>query len=51
MKKYTVNRYSFITFILYAGLILLVTYVITQVLKKNFSSLNIFPDAFRFFRF
>jgi predicted RNA-binding Zn-ribbon protein involved in translation (DUF1610 family) len=36
--KYTVNKYSFITFFLYAILIVSVAYVIRQVLMNNFGS-------------
>jgi hypothetical protein len=46
LKRYTVNKYSFITFALYAILIMIVAYVINQVLQKNFSTMNIFPSLF-----
>lgn len=36
MSKYTFNRYSLITLVFYATLILLVAYTITSILKKNF---------------
>ena len=38
LKRYTVNRYSFVTLFLYAALILTAAYIITTVLKKNFQS-------------
>jgi len=38
LKKYTVNKYSFVTLIFYAILIFSVAYIITNVLKKNFSA-------------
>jgi len=38
-KKYTVNKYSFITVVFYTLLIVSVAYVIRQVLMKNFGSL------------
>jgi len=34
--KYTLNRYSFITFVFYSALIIGVAYIIIKVLKKNF---------------
>jgi predicted RNA-binding Zn-ribbon protein involved in translation (DUF1610 family) len=40
LKKYTVNKYSFITFALYAILILFAAYFITQVLRKNFGTVE-----------
>jgi predicted RNA-binding Zn-ribbon protein involved in translation (DUF1610 family) len=38
LKKYTINRYSFITLLFYTVLILSVAYIITTVLKKNFGT-------------
>ncbi|MBN8586555.1 MAG: hypothetical protein J0M37_15820 [Ignavibacteria bacterium] len=38
LKKYTVNKYSFITLIFYIVLIVSVAYVIRQVLTKNFGT-------------
>jgi len=38
LKKYTINRYSIITMTFYIILILLVAYIISMVLQKNFSS-------------
>jgi len=46
LKKYTINRYSFITLMFYGVLIFAVAYVITQVLKKNFGTLYIYPSLF-----
>jgi len=36
IRKYTVNRYSFITFLLYSALILSIAYIINKILQKNF---------------
>ncbi|HJY64643.1 MAG TPA: hypothetical protein VJ455_10845 [Ignavibacteria bacterium] len=36
LKKYTVNRYSFVTIVFYAILTISIAYIITAVLKKNF---------------
>jgi hypothetical protein len=36
LRKYTINRYSFIAISFYMFLIFSVAYVITKVLKKNF---------------
>ncbi|HMQ79594.1 MAG TPA: hypothetical protein PKE39_09145 [Ignavibacteria bacterium] len=38
LKKYTVNKYSFITLIFYVVLIVSVAYVIRQVLMNNFGT-------------
>jgi ssDNA-binding Zn-finger/Zn-ribbon topoisomerase 1 len=38
MRKYTVNRYSFITLVFYGVLIVSVAYIIIQILKKNFGT-------------
>jgi hypothetical protein len=38
LKKYLVNRYSFITVVFYVLLVIIVVYVITTVLKKNFGT-------------
>lgn len=35
-SKYTLNRYSFITFVFYTALIIAVAYIIIKVLNKNF---------------
>jgi hypothetical protein len=36
LKKYFLNRYSFITLVFYSGLIIAVAYIISKVLQKNF---------------
>ncbi|MCC6865847.1 MAG: hypothetical protein IT280_06760 [Ignavibacteria bacterium] len=38
LKKYTVDRYSFITLFFYIGLVALVAYIIRMVLLKNFGT-------------
>lgn len=38
LKKYTVNKYSFITLIFYVVLVVSVAYVIRQVLMNNFGT-------------
>jgi len=38
LKKYTVNKYSFITLIFYIVLVVSVAYVIRQVLMNNFGT-------------
>jgi hypothetical protein len=38
LKKYTVNKYSFITMIFYIVLVVSVAYIIRQVLMKNFGT-------------
>jgi hypothetical protein len=36
IKRYTINRYSFITLMFYIALVFLAMYIVTSVLKKNF---------------
>jgi predicted RNA-binding Zn-ribbon protein involved in translation (DUF1610 family) len=36
LKKYTVNKYSFITILFYSFLIVSVAYIITNILKSKF---------------
>ncbi|HWA07061.1 MAG TPA: hypothetical protein VG961_10985 [Ignavibacteria bacterium] len=38
LKKYTVNKYSFITLVFYIVLVVSVAYVIRQVLMNNFGT-------------
>jgi predicted RNA-binding Zn-ribbon protein involved in translation (DUF1610 family) len=38
LKKYTVNKYTFITIVFYSILIISVAYIITNILKSNFGA-------------
>jgi predicted RNA-binding Zn-ribbon protein involved in translation (DUF1610 family) len=38
LRKYTINKYSIITLFFYIVLIILVAYIITTVLKRNFGT-------------
>jgi predicted RNA-binding Zn-ribbon protein involved in translation (DUF1610 family) len=38
LRRYTMNRYSFITLFFYAALVFIVAYIINAILQKNFNS-------------